>query len=63
MTILKKEVKKTGYADIDNLLVETHSLLLQGDQLKKDIDRTAQYRPLKLNSPNKKYERIIKNFI
>lgn len=42
---LKTSVKLTGYADIDNLLIKTHSLLKEGELLKKEIDASLKYIP------------------
>ncbi|WP_019156916.1 hypothetical protein [Robertmurraya massiliosenegalensis] len=40
------KVKKTGYEDIDNLLIQTHTLLAEGERLNKDIDNTLKYKPV-----------------
>jgi hypothetical protein len=46
MTTLKKAVKKTGYKDIDEMLVNTHNLLQEVDQIQKEIAEALSYKPL-----------------
>lgn len=55
----KLPVKKTGYADIDNLLLKTHSLLEEGELLMKDIDKSLKYKPV---SPFASQKARIKRF-
>lgn len=40
--IIKSRVKKTGYADIDRILLNSHDLLKQSAQLQKDIKAALQ---------------------
>ena len=42
----KIAIKKTGYKDIDTRLVDTHTLLRQGELLKKDIEISLKYKPV-----------------
>lgn len=51
----KVAVKKTGYDDIDNLLVATHTLLKQGELLKRDIDVSLKHKPVNPFSSRKAY--------
>jgi hypothetical protein len=39
-------VKKTGYSDIDQLLLDTHNLLKQGELLKKEINISLKHKPV-----------------
>lgn len=55
-TILKS-VKKTGYDDIDNLLVEAHKLIQEGNKLQRDIDVAVKFKPINpFNSQRKKFK-------
>lgn len=40
-----ENIKKTGHADIDTLLLQAHRLLQESTQLQKEIDDALQYKP------------------
>ena len=61
--MIKHTFKKTGYADIDELLSNAHILLEQGEKLRRDIDLNLQYKPKPLylsHSTNKRFKKKFK---
>ncbi|MGN7403207.1 hypothetical protein ACTHO0_25475 [Cytobacillus praedii] len=58
----KVAVKKTGYADIDNLLVNTHTLLKRGELLKKDIEISLRHKPVNPFTSRKAHLKNFKRF-
>ena len=49
------KLKKTGYEDIDNLLLEAHKLIEEGNELQKEIEVAVKIIPNKsFISPFKK---------
>lgn len=45
MTTLKTDFKKTGYSDIDSLLLKAHLLKEESAQLQKEIKEAHQFKP------------------
>lgn len=62
-TTLREAVKKTGYQDIDELLIDTHNLLKESDQLQKDIETALRFKPVNPNSIRTMRGGWIKRFV
>lgn len=45
MTTLKTDFKKTGYSDIDSLLLKAHLLKEESAQLQNQIKEALQFKP------------------
>lgn len=53
MTAVQHSVKKTGYRDIDEILIEVNELLQEGDRLQKEIAEAIKFKPSKPYSASK----------
>ncbi|OLS35433.1 hypothetical protein [Bacillus sp. MRMR6] len=61
MVTMVRPVKKTGYSDIDQLLVEANNLINEGNELQKDIEVAVKFKPTNpFNSRKKKGKLKIK---
>ncbi|RWR11905.1 hypothetical protein [Siminovitchia fortis] len=60
MTAVQQSVKKTGYQDIDKILMEANKLLQEGDQLEKEIAQAVKFKPRIPYSTSK--QRALKRF-
>lgn len=58
MASLKETVHKTGYRDIDELLLETHHLLNEMTEIQKDIEKSLKYEPYNPYSKPKLKKRL-----
>lgn len=45
MTAVQHSGKKTGYQDIDEILIDVHELILEGEQLQKEIAEALKFQP------------------
>lgn len=42
---MKQPIKKTGYDDIDSILIEAHKLIQESNKLQKDIEVAVKFKP------------------
>ncbi|PHB52890.1 hypothetical protein COE92_18330 [Bacillus wiedmannii] len=64
MAVVGKSVKKTGYADIDKILMDAHKLIQEGNQLQQDIEVAVKFKPKNPFKPNvrtSRMNRVLKN--
>lgn len=45
MAATQQLIKKTGYQDIDEILIDVNELLLESDQLQKEIAEAIKFKP------------------
>jgi hypothetical protein len=63
LTTLKEPIKKTGYGDIDDLLINTHNLLQEVDEVQRDIAEALEFKPVnpfKTPRPKWKFRKTVK---
>ncbi len=58
MATMTKPVRKTGYEDIDKLLLEAQKLIQEGNELQKDIEIAVRFKPTNPFNSRKKREKF-----